>query len=214
MKFVFAFYDRGGLAFANALDGFADAVDFGVGGDERGHGVNVIAEGAQPNAGILDDFQDVVGRRLCLEFQYADGSENAHVGGIFEAAERFEVCTKAAFDALDFFGVVAALEQIERGDACRTCQRVRHVGGTVHECGNFAVRDNLCDFVRCDAGGHGNASAGKRLANAHDVGLDVIAVCVGGMHHRESRARAEKSGGDFVEDEQDAFFVAKLAETF
>ena len=114
MEFVFAFDNRGGLAFAYEFDGFADAVDFLVTCDERWHGIDVIAEGAQPHSRFANHVLYIVGRRLRLEFQHTDGAENTDIGGVFETAERFQVLLQALFNPSDTRCIIATFEQRKR----------------------------------------------------------------------------------------------------
>ena len=213
MKFVVAFHNRRGLAFANHLYRLANAVNFGIRRNERRHGVDVIAERPEPHARFANHFQDIICRGLRLEFQDANRAENAHIGRIFQRAQRFQICTQAFFNTRNLASVIAVFEQIERRNARSTSQRVRHIGRAMHERRYFAIRNRVRHLFRCNTGGHRDTSAGKRLANAHDVGFyEVGAFRASSMFHRKSRTSAVKARCNLIENQQDAFFVAKFAE--
>ena len=152
-----------------------------------------------------DDALDVRQRRQTRHLDDAHGAEDAHVAHVRQGARGGQPLRELPFDARHLRGVVAGDEEVQRRTGRRAGEGIGHVGGAVHECARRTGGNRVRHLLRGERGGERQMAARERLADGHDVGRDARARV------RPAGARPVAAGGDFVEDEQDAVFVAEAA---
>src|SRR6201994_2236276 len=179
-------------------DGGADLGQVGAGGDVGGHGVDEVAEGAEPDAGL--DGGGGGGREvdLVVELDHADRALDADVGDAGPASRGGQAGAQGGFDAADLGGPalgIAVEQDVQGRVGDRDRERVAHERGAVGQHRQLAAGDAGRDLGGAQGSGQGQVAAGQRLADAHHVRADP------GVPGREQLPAAAEPGGDLVEDQ-------------
>ena len=123
------------------LDSRADLAQVGVAGDVGGHGVDEVAERAEPDSGL--DGSGGGGRDvdLVVELDDADRAEDPHVGHAGPGGRGGQAGPQRGLDAGDLVlpaAGVAVQQHVQRGVGDRGGQRVAHERGAVGQDGQVA----------------------------------------------------------------------------
>ena len=178
-----------------------------VGGDERRHRVDEVAERPQPHAAVEGELGHLLhvhrrGRARPRRRRRGCGRRPRRATSSAGARPRRSRSSMRA----DVGGVVVRRQQVEAGVGDGAGERVPHEGRAVHHRAGGGVAHPLRHLGRAEGGGEGEVAAGQRLAHADDVGALLEAVL------RERAAGAPEAGGDLVVDHQRAVLAGEPAE--
>ncbi len=141
-----------------------------------------------------------------VELEDTDRAQDPYVPHAFGGGGVGEAVPQSGLDPLDLPCPVLGQQQVQRRVGHRGGQRVAHEGRPVREHRHLAPGDPVRHGRRAQGRRHGQVAAGQGLADTHHIRSDVRVS--GG----EQRSRTAETGGDLVEDQQDAVLVARLAE--
>ena len=154
----------------------------------------------------IDAFAGAAGNRRKID--RAGETNAADVDDVGQALEPHDGVIPLGFDRLGALEQALVTIEVDRGQGRGAGERMARIGIAVEELDRLLrpVHEGVVDVLAHHHPAHRHRAGRHPLGEGDHVGLDAIAL--GG----ERRAEAAEPGDDLVEDEQNAVFVADLAQ--